>query len=43
MFNYKYNSEMTLWAFDDTKQEFKVSAEDDIKRGQEVKIIFKTL
>ena len=37
MFNYKYGSNMTYWEYDETTNEFIVTATEVIKQGQEVR------
>jgi hypothetical protein len=40
MFNYKYGSNMTYWEYDETTNEFIVTATEDINRGQEVGLFY---
>ncbi len=36
MFNYKYQSSMTHWTYDEASEGFVVRAKEDIDRGKEV-------
>ena len=36
MFNYKYDTDMTHWVYDESRNGFVVLAKEDIKAGQEV-------
>lgn len=40
MFNFKYQSDMTSWAYSDEREGFVVKAKEDIKEGQEIFVYY---